>query len=112
MVHDIAAQQKAVVAMPASLPVALSVGRFSPSEDWVQPAPIVILGPLCMLTGIVAVRHASTAMLAPYTLLRLVIGLLGTGHHFPRVAGRTQLRGAGVILGSYMLSSGTFRMTK
>jgi drug/metabolite transporter (DMT)-like permease len=38
---------------------------------------IIFLGPIGMYLGIVAVKHADASVLGPYTLLRLVIGLLG-----------------------------------
>jgi drug/metabolite transporter (DMT)-like permease len=38
---------------------------------------LMTLGPLGVYAGIVAVKHASAAMLGPYTLLRLVIGIIG-----------------------------------
>ena len=39
--------------------------------------PFLILGPLGMYAGIVAVKHAEASALAPYTLLRLVFGVIG-----------------------------------
>ena len=64
-----------------------------------------ILGPIGMYVGIVAVKHASASVLGPYTLLRLVIGVLGgvaIFHEFPDVFSAF---GIVLILASCVLSS-------
>jgi drug/metabolite transporter (DMT)-like permease len=40
-------------------------------------ALFLFLGPLGMYAGIVALKHADASLLGPYTLLRLVIGIMG-----------------------------------
>jgi drug/metabolite transporter (DMT)-like permease len=71
---------------------------------------VILLGPLGMLAGIVAVRHASAAMLAPYTLLRLVIALVGAVIIFQELPDLLSALGAGIILGSCLLSSGALQL--
>jgi drug/metabolite transporter (DMT)-like permease len=57
----------------------------APALLWVEPPAIeilpwlpalLLLGPLGMYLGIVAVRHANASVLGPYTLLRLVASVL------------------------------------
>jgi len=60
----------------ASLP-ALAMFELPAPETLVWLPAIFLLGPIGMFLGIVALKHASASMLGPYTLLRLVIGVLG-----------------------------------
>jgi len=49
-----------------------------PSQEMLVWSPTFLLfGPIGVYLGIVAVKHASAAMLGPYTMLRLVIAVLG-----------------------------------
>jgi drug/metabolite transporter (DMT)-like permease len=66
---------------------------------------LLFLGPLGMLAGIVAVRHAEASMLAPYTLLRLVVSIaagLVLFHEAPDVLSGI---GAGAILASCLMAT-------
>lgn len=67
---------------------------------------LMSLGPLGVYAGIVAVKHASAAMLGPYTLLRLVFGVAAgivLFHEFPDILSAL---GALIIICSCALSSG------
>lgn len=44
---------------------------------WPWLSGVLIFGPVGMYAGMVALRHASASSLAPYTLLRLVIAVVG-----------------------------------
>jgi len=66
---------------------------------------LLVLGPLGMYLGIVALRHASAAALGPYTLLRLVIGLAGGIVIFRELPDVLSMVGALVILASCVLST-------
>jgi drug/metabolite transporter (DMT)-like permease len=68
---------------------------------------LLFLGPVGVYAGIVAVKYASAAMLGPYTLLRLVIGVAGGVALFHEVPDVFTIVGAATILGGCMLSSGT-----
>jgi len=61
---------------------------------------VFLLGPLGVYLGIVAVKHAETSTLAPYTLLRLVIAVLGGVVVFHESATFTSILGAILILAS------------
>jgi len=77
-----------------------------PAADCMLWLPgIVLLGPLGMFAGIVAVRHADAAMLAPYTLLRLVIAILGGLLIFREATDGMGLLGAGLIIAGCILSA-------
>lgn len=66
---------------------------------------IFLLGPLGMFAGIVAVKHANASMLGPYTLLRLVIGLVGAVVIFREFPDLWSALGAAMILVGCLLSS-------
>ena len=59
-----------------------------------------------MYLGILAVRHAHASMLGPYTLLRLVVGLLGAVLIFHEQPDIFSVVGATLILGSCALATG------
>lgn len=68
---------------------------------------LMLLGPLGLYLGIVAVKHASAAMLAPYTLVRLLIGVVGGVFLFGELPDLFSALGAALIVGSCALSSWT-----
>ena len=94
-----------LVPVIANLPALLLTGL--PTSDTLLWMPaILLLGPLGMFFGIVAVKHANTSMLGPYTFLRLVIGVLGgviIFHELPDIfsAGGVVLIMAGCALSSW-----------
>ena len=77
-----------------------------PSGDTLACLPaLLFFGPIGMLAGLVAVRHASAAALGPYTLLRLVIGVFGGVIVFHELPDALSVLGATAVLGSCVLSS-------
>lgn len=94
-----------IVPVIANLPVIATVGL--PATDTLPWLPgLLILGPVGMYLGIVAVKHASTAMLGPYTLLRLVIAVAGGIILFQELPDALSACGAALILGSCVMSTG------
>ena len=92
-----------LVAILGNLP-ALALGGL-PSPDALAWLPaLLILGPLGMYAGIVAVRHASASMLAPYTLLRLVIGTAGGVVIFGETPAASTVVGIILVLASCVVS--------
>jgi drug/metabolite transporter (DMT)-like permease len=61
---------------------------------------ILLCGPIGMYAGIVALRHADASALAPYTLLRLVIAVLGGIILFRELPDAFGALGVALILGS------------
>lgn len=58
----------------ANAPI-LAIGGLPAPETLMWLPGVMLAGPIGVLAGIVAVRHAEASMLAPYTLLRLVVGI-------------------------------------
>ena len=75
-------------------------------EIWAWLPAVLLLGPVGMYLGILAVRHAHASMLGPYTLLRLVVGLLGAVLIFHEQPDIFSVVGATLILGSCALATG------
>jgi drug/metabolite transporter (DMT)-like permease len=94
----------------ANLPVLMTAGL--PSPDTFLWIPIIFFGPIGMYIGIVAVKHASASMLGPYTLLRLVVGVLGGVVIFHELPDIFSASGAVLILGGCVLSSGLGNATR
>jgi hypothetical protein len=67
---------------------------------------LTTLGPVGVYAGIVAVKHASAAMLGPYTLLRLVLGVAAGVVLFHELPDILSALGAVIIICSCALSSG------
>ena len=85
-------------------PALLLAGLPSP-ETYPWLPGLLLLGPLGMYLGIVAVKHASTSMLGPYTSLRLVIGVFAGLVIFYEVPDVFSTFGVILILASCMLAS-------
>ena len=64
------------VAVVCNLP-ALAMTPLPGRAVWPWVSSLLIFGPLGMYAGIVAIRYASASSLGPYTLLRLVIAVIG-----------------------------------
>ncbi|HTV30521.1 MAG TPA: DMT family transporter [Xanthobacteraceae bacterium] len=92
-----------IVAVVGNLP-ALFAGSPLPSEAWVWLPGVLVLGPLGMYAGIVAVRHANASALGPYTLLRLVIATAAGIIIFRELPDSFSLLGSVVILIGCMLA--------
>jgi drug/metabolite transporter (DMT)-like permease len=79
---------------------------FPPASDyciWLYLA--ILLGPIGMYVGIVAVRHANAATLGPYTLIRLVISVfigIAIYHELPDMF---SVSGTLLILASCLISA-------
>jgi drug/metabolite transporter (DMT)-like permease len=67
-------------------------------SDWYWLAGVLVLGPLGMYAGIVAVRHANASALGPYTLLRLVVAVAGGAIAFQELPGTRSLMGSTLVL--------------
>src|SRR5262249_21124819 len=65
-----------VVAVACNLPAVITADQLV-TETWFWLSGVILFGPVGMYLGIVAVRYANASTLAPYTLLRLVIGVMG-----------------------------------
>jgi drug/metabolite transporter (DMT)-like permease len=96
-----------LVPVLANIPAVILTG-FSTTVDtdtilWL-PA-ILLLGPVGMYLGIVAVKRAGAAMLGPYTFLRLVIGVVGGVVIFHELPDIFSACGATLILAGCILSS-------
>ena len=66
---------------------------------------IFLFGPLGMLAGIMAVRRAKAATLGPYTLLQLVIAVLGSAVIFHELPNIGSVVGTVLIIMSCIISS-------
>jgi drug/metabolite transporter (DMT)-like permease len=96
-----------LVAVIANIPALMFSGLPStfPVSVWV-PA-MFLLGPVGMYLGIVAVKHADTATIGPYTYLRLIIGSIGGVLVFHEAPDIFSIGGAALILAGCALSSST-----
>jgi len=94
-----------LVPVVANIPLLMFAGAASASSITLSMPALFFLGPVGMYLGIVATRHAKAATLGPYTLLRLVIGVIGgvvIFHEFPDIFGAC---GATLIVAGCVLSS-------
>jgi len=92
------------VAVLGNVPVLFMTGP--PSFEVLPWLPgVLVLGPLGMYAGIVAVRHANASTLGPYTLLRLVISLAAGIAVFHEVPDSLSFLGAALILAGCILAA-------
>jgi drug/metabolite transporter (DMT)-like permease len=94
-----------LVTVLGNLPALVMTGLPAP-EILVWLPGLIVLGPVGMYLGIVAVRHANASMLGPYTLLRLVIGILAGVLIFHELPDILSACGAALILASCVISAG------
>jgi drug/metabolite transporter (DMT)-like permease len=92
------------VAVVCNLPV-LTTTTLPKPEVWPWLSGVLLLGPIGMYLGMVAVRHASASSLGPYTLLRLVIASIGGIVLFREVPDLLSWLGIAAILLSCLLGS-------
>ena len=92
-----------VIAVLFNLPV-LAVSTVPEPEVWPWLSGVLIFGPIGMYLGIVAVRHASASSLGPYTLLRLVIAVIGGIALFREIPDLVSCLGVAAILSSCLLA--------
>src|SRR5499427_3196257 len=91
------------IAVVFNLPV-LAVSTVPEPEVWPWLSGVLIFGPIGMYLGIVAVRHASASSLGPYTLLRLVIAVIGGIVLFREIPDLLSCLGVAAILSSCLLA--------
>jgi drug/metabolite transporter (DMT)-like permease len=94
-----------LVPVIANIPTLMLTGLPSVSDTVLWLPAIFFLGPVGMYLGIVAVKHADTAILGPYTFLRLVIGVVGGVAIFHELPDFLSACGAVLILAGCALSS-------
>lgn len=93
-----------LVPVLGNLPV-LALCAWPAPETLAWLPSLLLLGPLGVYCGILAVRHADASTLGPYTLLRLVIAMLGGMLIFRELPDLIGLLGSALILASCMVSS-------
>lgn len=98
-----------LVPVIANIPALVLTGLPSASHMGPWMLAMLLLGPVGMYLGIVAVKHADTATLGPYTFLRLIIGLLGGTVIFHELPDLFSMFGAILILAGCALSSSNTR---
>ena len=91
------------IAVVFNLPV-LAMSTVPEPEVWPWLSGVLIFGPIGMYLGIVAVRHASASSLGPYTLLRLVIAVIGGIVLFREIPDLLSCLGVAAILSSCLLA--------
>jgi drug/metabolite transporter (DMT)-like permease len=100
-----------LVPVVANLP-ALAMIELPAPEVLVWLPAVFLLGPIGMYAGIVALKHANASLLGPYTLLRLVISLVGAVIVFHELPDLLSALGATLILVGCLLSSRTTPIRK
>ena len=93
------------IAFVCNLPV-LAMTTLPEPEIWPWLSGVLIFGPVGMYLGLIAVRNASASSLGPYTLLRLVIAIIGGVVLFREIPDLLSWLGVVAILSSCLLASG------
>jgi drug/metabolite transporter (DMT)-like permease len=91
------------IAVACNLPVLATTSLPEP-EVWPWLTGVLLFGPVGMYLGILAVRHANASSLGPYTLLRLVIAIIGGIVLFREIPDLLSCLGVAAILSSCLLS--------
>jgi drug/metabolite transporter (DMT)-like permease len=91
------------VAVICNLPV-LTTAPLPELAVWPWLSGVLIFGPVGMYAGIMAVRYASASSLGPYTLLRLVIAVIGGVVLFHEIPDLLTWLGVIAILSSCLLA--------
>jgi drug/metabolite transporter (DMT)-like permease len=91
------------IAVVCNLPV-LATTTLPEPEVWPWLSGVLIFGPVGMYLGLLAVRNASASSLGPYTLLRLVIAIIGGVVLFREVPDLLSWLGVAAILSSCLLA--------
>jgi drug/metabolite transporter (DMT)-like permease len=91
------------VGVACNLPVLAMAPPPAPAV-WPWLSGVLIFGPIGMYAGIVAIRYASASSLGPYTLLRLVIAVIGGIVLFHEIPDPLAWLGAAAILASCLLA--------
>jgi drug/metabolite transporter (DMT)-like permease len=93
------------IAVVCNLPVLATTALPKP-DVWPWLSGVLIFGPVGMYLGLVAVRNASASSLGPYTLLRLVIAIIGGIVLFREIPDLLSWLGVAAILSSCLLALG------
>jgi drug/metabolite transporter (DMT)-like permease len=93
------------IAVVCNLPV-LATTTLPELDVWPWLSGVLIFGPAGMYLGLVAVRNASASSLGPYTLLRLVIAIIGGVVLFREIPDLLSWLGVAAILSSCLLALG------
>ena len=91
------------IAFVCNLPV-LAMTTPPEPEIWPWLSGVLIFGPVGMYLGLIAVRNASASSLGPYTLLRLVIAIIGGVVLFREIPDLLSWLGVVAILSSCLLA--------
>jgi drug/metabolite transporter (DMT)-like permease len=91
------------IAVVCNLPVLATTSLPDP-KVWPWLSGVLIFGPVGMYIGMVAIRHESASSLGPYTLLRLVIAIVGGIVLFREVPDLLSWLGVVAILSSCLLA--------
>ena len=91
------------IAVVCNLPVLVTTTLPKP-EVWPWLSGVILFGPVGMYIGMVAVRHASASSLGPYTLLRLVVAIIGGVVLFREIPDLLSWLGIAAILSSCLLA--------
>jgi drug/metabolite transporter (DMT)-like permease len=91
------------VAALCNLPVLFTSALPEP-EVWPWLSGVLLFGPAGMYLGMVAVRYASASSLGPYTLLRLVIAVIGGVVLFREIPDPLSWLGVTAILSSCLMA--------
>ena len=96
-----------------NIPVLMLTGLPPVSAEVLAWLPaLFLLGPVGMYLGIVAVKHADTATLGPYTFLRLIIGVVGGAIIFHELPDMFSACGGALVLAGCALSTGVVRTSR
>jgi drug/metabolite transporter (DMT)-like permease len=93
------------IAVVCNLPV-LATTTLPEPDIWPWLSGVLIFGPVGMYLGLVAIRNASASGLGPYTLLRLVIAIIGGVILFREIPDLLSWLGVAAILSSCLLALG------
>ena len=93
------------IAVVCNLPV-LATATLPKPDVWPWLSGVLIFGPVGMYLGLVAIRNASASSLGPYTLLRLVIAIIGGVVLFREIPDLFSWLGVVAILSSCVLALG------
>jgi drug/metabolite transporter (DMT)-like permease len=91
------------IAVVCNLPV-LATTTLPERDVWPWLSGVLIFGPVGMYIGMVAVRHASASSLGPYTLLRLIVAIIGSVVLFHEMPDLISWLGVAAILSSCLLA--------
>jgi drug/metabolite transporter (DMT)-like permease len=93
------------IAVVCNLPFLATITPLEP-EVWPWLSGVIIFGPVGMYLGLLAVRNANASSLGPYTLLRLVIAMIGGVVLFREIPDLLSWLGVVAILSSCVLALG------